>query len=656
MTRQIMGNVPPWLAIVFYVLALGACLWAGFALALRFRQHCQGRPDPCRESANWAVRVVAVMRHLSFHHQLLRDRYAGVAHLLLFYGFFVLFIGTCLVFLEHNTPLHFFYGRFYLVASLVIDLGGVAFLVGLLMFLHRRLFGGSPRILRRAYVATLLWLLLAIGLTGFALEGARIAVDRPQYERWSVGGYTIATGLNAVGIAGDAALRLHRLTWALHAALCVTFFALLPWRFFSHMVYGPISWSLRTRRPRSALRPVRLEPGADVMQSPGAVSWRQLPWIDLLQVDACTTCGRCNEVCPAHAAGKPLHPREVVLGIREAMDLREHKNFTSFVTDDALWSCTTCGACNEACPVGIEVYDKIVELRRGRVEAGVVPAAASKCFESSADDFNPFHKPGVDRMNWAAGLNVPVADQGEPIKLLYWVGCAGSFDPDGQSVSRAMVKILNHLGEAYHVLGTRERCTGDPVRRMGEEGLYQDLARANIDVLNSHGVVRVLTHCPHCFNTFRNEYPQLGDVTFEVEHHSQFLARKIAEGKLRVSRNLDEKMTFHDPCYLGRGNGEIAAPRDVLKALPQLTLVEMPRHGRDSFCCGAGGGSMWLDVKGDDRVENLRAKEAAGTGATTVVTGCPFCKVMLETGSQSLNGTDIDVRDLAELVVQAEGL
>jgi len=655
-TREIMGNVPMWLAVAFYMAALAACGWALLALVRRFRQHRRGRRAAPRESSSWVGSVAGVLGYLTFHRQLLRDRFAGVAHILLFYGFVVLFIGTCLVFLEHDTPLHFFYGRFYLAASLVIDLGGLAFLAGLSMFLYRRLFGNSRRILRRAYVAALLWLLLAIGLTGFVLEGARIAVDRPDFERWSVAGYAIGLGLNGIGIEGDAALRLHRFSWTVHAILCVVFFALLPWGFFSHMVYGAVSWALRTRRARSTLRPVDLQAQARAKQVPGASTWPQLSWIDLLQADACTTCGRCNEVCPAHAAGKPLHPRDVVLGVREAMDSSDTLDLQSLIDADVLWSCTTCGACNEACPVGIEVYDKIVELRRGTVEAGVVPTAASDCFESSAEEFNPFRKPNADRMSWAAGLNVPVAAEGMPIELLYWVGCAGSFDPDGCSVSRSMVKILNHLGTSYRVLGTRERCTGDPARRMGEEGLFQELARANIVTLKNHGVQRVLTHCPHCFNSFRNEYPQLDDVAFEVEHHTQFLARMIAEGKLKAGNGVEQKVTFHDPCYLGRGNGETQAPRRVLSSLPQLTQVEMPRHGRESFCCGAGGGSLWLDVRGEDRVENIRAREAADTGADTIVTGCPFCKGMLAAGRESLDGPEIDVRDLAELVVQAEGL
>ena len=658
-TRPIMGNVPAVLQLAFYIATLVACGLAGLGLLRRFWRYRHGaarvRRGPQRRSS--LAGFGDVVSYLTFHQQLLRDRYAGTAHLLMFYGFVVLFIGTCLVFLEHDTPLHFFYGTFYLMASLCIDLGGVAFIAGLAMFLARRRRGGSPRLLSAWWVATLAWLLLAIGLTGFLLEAARIAQHLPAFERWSIVGYTLAVGLRALGVQGEVALMWHRVLWITHAALCVAFFALLPWKFFGHMVYGAVSWATRTGEPLGKLRlPALAERG------PGAVRVADFPWHDLLQADACTTCGRCNAVCPAHAAGKALRPREVVLGLRAACDAatttaENGQAITTYIPEPMLWSCTTCGACNEACPVGIEIYDKIVEGRRGLVESGSVPPAAVDVFDHTARQFNPYGKAARDRLAWASGLAVPVAQADAPISLLYWVGCAGSFDPDGQVVSRAMIKILTHLGIDYHLLGAQECCTGDPARRLGEEGLFQQLAQHNIACLKRHGVVRVLTHCPHCFNTFKNEYPALGG-DFTVEHHSQFLARMIQQGKLQLPAGHAGTVTFHDPCYLGRGNGETVAPRQVLQALPALQLREMPRSGRQSFCCGAGGGALWLDMPGQVRVETLRAEEAAGTGATTVATGCPFCKTMLEAGRQGLppgSGT-FAVKDLAELVVEAEGL
>jgi Fe-S oxidoreductase len=277
-----------------------------------------------------------------------------------------------------------------------------------------------------------------------------------------------------------------------------------------------------------------------------------------------------------------------------------------------------------------------------------------------ADPGNPYGKPQRDRLQWAQGLNVPLAQPGEEIDLLYWIGCAGSFSPEGQSISRAMVKILEHLGVNFRVLGVRERCTGDPARRMGEEGLFRECAAENLRTLFSHKVRRVLTHCPHCFNSFRNEYAPLAwqDVTWTTQHHSEFLADQIGAGKLRVSARLRDSVTFHDPCYLGRGNGVVSEPPPVLAGL-DLPHVEMPRHGVESFCCGAGGGAMWLDVRGHVRIEDQRYAEAAETGASVVGTGCPSCKTMLSAARQSAAGERPNaprILDLAELVVQAEGL
>jgi Fe-S oxidoreductase/nitrate reductase gamma subunit len=647
-TREILGNIPPWLVASFYALALAACGWS--ALLLMRRASARHRAlRPAQPPPALGEQLKSIARYLVFQQPLRRDRFAGIAHLLITYGFFILFAGTAIVFLEHQTPLHFFYGRFYEVASLVIDLGGIAFVAGLLMFLWRRHFGRQERILQAWWVAALAWILLAIAISGFALEATRIAVELPAFERWSAVGYAIGSALHAADVSAETLQAWHRALWGGHALVCVLFFALLPWLFFAHMVYGAASWSRRGRRPIAELRTP-----ASALAAPGAATVRALDWNDLLQADACTTCGRCNSVCPAAAAGKSLRPREIVLGIRDALtdagSAVDACDLPARFDPDALWSCTTCGACNETCPVGIDVYGKIVELRRACVEAGSVPDAAADLFEATANARNPFGKDNDERLDWAQGLNPPVAEPGEAVELLYWVGCAGSFDPDGQSVARSMIAILEQLGIQYRILGCRERCTGDPARRAGEEGLFQQCARENVATLAGHSVKTVLTHCPHCFNTLKNEYPVFG-ASFTVEHHSQFLARMIAEGRLAGMQGLGS-VTYHDPCYLGRGNGETAAPRAVIDAMTDAR-VEMPRSGNESFCCGAGGGGLWLDVPGQERVENLRAREAAETGAKIVVTGCPFCKPMLEAGKQaSAAGGCAVVKDLAELVAE----
>lgn len=656
-TRQILGNVPGWMSITFYLLAAASCAAAAWGFFRRAQSYRQARPTAQEQiTVTWPERLAKAARYLIFHEQLRRDPYAGWSHLFVVYGFFILFVGTCLVFLEHDTPLHFYYGWFYQAASLVIDLGGLAFLIGLGMFLARRTSNGSQRILRQWWITALSGLLFAIGLSGFLLEAARIAIDLPPHEQASVIGYPMALGLRLAGYQDTHAVLVQQFLWAGHALLCVAFFALLPWAFFSHMAYGLANIAVYADRRLSQLPVRRLE----LDHPPGATAWPEFSRYDLLQADACTTCGRCNEVCPAAAAGKPLRPREVVLELRRNHTVGLKNSAPLELDDGVLWSCTTCAACNHACPVNIDVYDKIVDLRRGRVESGVIPAAAEEVFASLADRANPYGKPNAERMAWARGLDVPLAKAGESVELLYWVGCAGSFSPEGQTVARAMVKILNRLGVNYRVLGTQERCTGDPARRMGEEGLFQECAARNLQTLKSHSVQRVITHCPHCFNTMKNEYPALAEdgAAWQTQHHSEFLAEQISAGRLRESERLTYSVTFHDPCYLGRGNGITAEPRNVLNGL-NLPIVEMPRHGANSFCCGAGGGSMWLDVRGSDRIEQQRYREAAATGSAVIGTGCPFCKTMLSAARSSdseANGTGPKVLDIAELVVLAEGL
>jgi Fe-S oxidoreductase/nitrate reductase gamma subunit len=664
-TREILGNVPGWLSAAFYLVAFSALTAAAVGFAARHRKHRAGQPYLAHQPrrASWFSKLRAAAAYLTFHEQLLADRLAGVAHLLTFYGFVILFGGTCLVFLEHDTPLHFFYGWFYKIASCIVDLGGVAFLTGLGLFLWRRHVAPPARILRVWWVAALAWLLFAIGVSGFLLEASRIAVDVPDFEAWSIVGFGLAQTLRLCGMSGSAAANLHRWLWGSHAALCIVFFVLLPWKFFSHMFYGLASWALRRERPRAALATRLLT----AQSPPGAACWQQLTRLDLLQTDGCTTCGRCNSVCPAHAAGQPLRPREIVLGIRAAVDHGNASPLTRWIEDSALWSCTTCAACNAVCPVGIDIYDKVVELRRGRVETGTVPEAARKLFEGTLMDYNPFQRTAQERLSWTGALQPPIARTDEPIELLYWIGCAGAFDPEGRTVTQAMIKILNHLRIAYRVLGERERCTGDAARRLGEEGLFQELARHNLEMFEHHRVQRILTHCPHCFNTFRNEYPHLradggaaAPLLYQVVHHTQFLAELIGQGRLKLAAAERGSVTFHDPCYLGRGNGIIGAPREVLRSTG-ARLVEMPRHGGASFCCGAGGGAMWTDIGGRDRIENLRIREAAQTGASTVATGCPFCKGMLTAGKAAADGTEspvarLRVKDVAELVVEAERL
>jgi Fe-S oxidoreductase len=366
-------------------------------------------------------------------------------------------------------------------------------------------------------------------------------------------------------------------------------------------------------------------------------------------------------VCPATAAGKVLDPRAIVLGLSGLVDRQTAAvnglapSAFETISDRALWDCTTCGACVYECPVNIEVYDKVIDLRRQLVDMGRVSPAARTALEGLRERQNPWDYSPAQRSAWSEGLKLPVPAVGQSPEWVYWIGCAGSFEASAQSISRSMVNILQQANVSFVTLGCEERCTGDPARRLGDEGLFHNFKQKNIETLRAHGARKIVTHCPHCLNTLKNEYSEKGKPEFTVVHHSQLLNTLVQEGKIELDPARSEQtITFHDPCYLGRHNGEYDAPRAVVASVPGTTLVEMERSRDKSFCCGGGGGQMWLESAGRERVEGMRLAEAEGTGARTIATACPFCKIMLESASATAGKQElVQIRDIAELVNEA---
>lgn len=640
--REILWNVPPTVMAGVYFLSALNFIWIIFWFARRARLWNRGAP--AADQMAWKSGIQRLAVYLVTHRTIARDPFAGWMHRFIFWGFMALLLATTLVAIQHHLGIVFLTGNTYLFFSLGADLGGLAFGVGIGMALWgRRSHSAHGRLLPRRSTTLVLWLLLLIAVSGFLLEGFRIARDFPPFEIWSPIGYLVACLFSLIGLSGESVLLWHLAFWVFHAALVIVFFLFIPITVLNHLVLGAYSVMLPAGRPG-----LLHAPGMPVTTAVDFPHFRQ---IDLLQADACLACGLCTTVCPAQAAGKPLSPRSVVLGLRAHLD-RPQTALSYQIDDAALWSCTACNACDQACPINIHIVDKIVTLRRGRVAESVLPAPAADALESTGQKFNPFNRPNSARLEWASGLNIPVAKPDEPIELLYWVGCAGAFDPAGREIARAMIAILNHLQIAYRILGCGERCTGDPARRLGEEGLWSELAQHNQRVLAAHRVQTILTSCPHCFNAFKNEYPTLGS-TPRVVHHSQWLQEKLRDGALRINRATAETLTFHDPCYLGRANDETTAPRFVLDQIV-TQRYEMQQHGKQSFCCGGGGGQLWLDVRGRTRVETIRAGHVEETGAATVATACPFCRVMLEAGRTSLPAGQGQwrVKDLAELVVE----
>ena len=593
------------------------------------------------------------------HATLLRRPLPGVMHLLVFTGFLILFAATVMVFLDSDVGWPgVYHGSFYVYfESLTVDIFGILFLVGMLVALWRR-YLRAPRFLEHREPADglLLGSLFAIALTGFGLEGIRLAAVHDAWAGWSPGGWVLSRAFRGLGRGGleDA----YPWLWGVHVAMWHTLLACVPYTKALHAFTGPLNvFFARPAAPRSVPQPTdfEAEPVRLGISTPADMTWKQL-----FDLDACTECGRCESVCPATAAGTALSPKRVVLDLRDA--IRAGGGAAGPLPDvvgyDALWACTTCRACEEACPVGIEHVPTIVGLRQNlAMEQTRMPAGVAALVENLETREHPFRGATAGRTDWLQGLDVrQVATIGEAgdVEAVYWIGCAAAFDERAQQIARSLVRVLQHAGVRFAVLGAQERCNGDVARRTGNEFHYDLLANANVETLNGAGVTRIVTHCPHCLQQLRHEYGQFGG-RYEVQHHSELVSALVEEGRVRLRPGERERVTYHDPCYLGRYNRQFDAPRRVLDAL-QVERVEMKRSGPQSFCCGAGGGHAFFEQEtGDERIEAIRAREAAATGSTTLVTGCPFCLTMLSSGARRVADGDaqLQTRDFVELVADA---
>ena len=584
----------------------------------------------------------------------------GVMHALVFFGWCVLFAATCVVFVQYGLGIDVMQGGFYLYfQSLTVDLFGLLLLVGLAIALYRRYVVRPQQLEHREPAdALLLASLFLIVLTGFGLEGMRIQATGDPWANWSPVGALASLGVGR--IAGDASLvDAYQSLWLAHMLLWHILLATIAFTKFFHIFTSPLNVFCSTPGP-----PLGVVAPTDFEAEPvrlGINAPADMTWTQLFMLDACTECGRCEAVCPAFAAGQPLSPKRVILDLRDAV--REAGRDAGplaggVVKPEALWACTTCRACEEACPVAIEHVPLIVGLRQNlAMEQVSMPAGVVEAVTSLEAREHPFRGAASGRTDWLEGLVVPQLDSIEnagDLEVVYWIGCAAAFDERAQQIARALVRVLQHAGVRFAVLASQERCNGDVARRTGNEFHYDLLARANVETLNGAGVTRILTHCPHCLQQLRHEYRAFGG-RYEVVHHTELVAALIEEGRVRLAPGARERITFHDPCYLGRYNREFDAPRRVLDAL-QVERVEMARSRSESFCCGAGGGHAFFDdADGGEKINAIRAREAAATGATTVVTGCPFCLTMLASGARTVATAErpLQTRDVVELVAEA---
>jgi Fe-S oxidoreductase/nitrate reductase gamma subunit len=667
-SREVFEGIPGPLQVAFYTVVPVLLVWGAFAFADRVRNWERGGPDRRRTNAKTIKQRLGDFRAGVYMQTLLRDSAAGLMHSFIYFGFLALLGVTTVLEIDHQLPesLKFLHGRTYQAYSFFGDLAGVVFVVGIVWAIARR-YVQRPyriRIKTKPEHALILGTFLVIGLSGFLAEAFRIAsVERPSFEVWSFVGYPLSALFD--GMSPSTLDTWHQLSWVLHVVAFCVFLLILPVTMLRHMFTSPLNMYLKNReRPKGAMKAMPNLTETE-LETFGAAVVSDFTWKQLLDTDACTMCGRCTSVCPAHATGKPLDPREIVLKTGEVMaatsaggpvspPIGMDKEITigadslfERITAEEVWSCTTCKACDEICPVNIEILDKILDMRRylSLMESNF-PAELGNAYRAMENQSNPWGMNQGERGDWAKGLDVKIVDPGEPLttEWLYWVGCAGSFDDKNKKVTQAMAKLLKRAGIEVAILGPSEMCTGDSARRSGNEYLFQMLAMPNIEMLDGMGVKKIITQCPHCFNTLQNEYPQLGG-NYEVVHHSQLLEHLIESGQLDIgTATLEERLTYHDSCYLGRHNDVYLAPRKVVGSIKGIEVVEMQRNGTKGMCCGAGGARMWMEESIGVKVNDERAKEALSTGATRVATACPFCYIMLDDGVKAAGAEEDQVK------------
>ena len=665
-TRTVFGNIPSAWKLVFYTVLPVLIVYGAVLFANRVRNWERGAPDDRRTTSRNVSRRLRDFRAGVYMQTLLRDPAAGIMHSLIYFDFLVLLAVTTVLEINHQLPedAKFLHGEVYKAYSLVGDVAGALFLAGVIWALVRRYIQRPYRIRIKSKPehAVILGTFLAIGVTGFGTEAFRIALsDEPDFERWSVIGYPLATLVDGAGhLAG-----WHQGWWVAHVLSFLVFLLILPVTMLRHMFTSPLNMYLRDReRPKGAMKamPNLMETELETF---GASTVEDFTWKQLLDTDACTMCGRCTSVCPAHATGKPLDPREIVLktgevlaatgtppvsppiGVDPEITISAPSLFER-ITPEEIWACTSCKACDEICPVNIEILDKILDMRRylSLMESNF-PTELGTAYRSMENSGNPWGMSQSDRAGWTSKVEgVTIVEPGGDFEheYLYWVGCAGSFDDKNQKVTIAMAKLMQRAGLDFAILGPSENCTGDPARRSGNEYIFQMLAMQNVEALNGMGVRKIVTQCPHCFNTLANEYPQLGG-DYEVIHHSQLLDWLIADGKLDLSdARLDERVVYHDSCYLGRHNDIYLAPRRVIGKIGGIEIVEAGRNGTKGMCCGAGGARMWMEETVGKKVNDERSQELISTGASRIATACPFCYIMIDDGTKAAGKEEDEVK------------
>ncbi|MCX7991336.1 MAG: heterodisulfide reductase-related iron-sulfur binding cluster [Proteobacteria bacterium] len=583
------------------------------------------------------------------HRDLLREKKMGFFHVFLFYLFVIALILVIVFHIPFSLP-----AILAGVQSIILDSIALIALVGIVYFYYRRLTEKDRGFdNKKEDFVLLIWLFL-IFITGFLMEAVRLKVFKEK------GVFAPAGLMFSVLIPSNQEYYplLSQLFWRAHLFLVLSFIAFIPYTKAIHIVLIPLSYLFKNPIPKGAYKLYDLDNSEEF----GANKISDLNWKDLMDLDTCVRCGRCQENCPAFLTEKPLSPKKVIQDLKTVL-YKSDKDLQSplineDITEEVIFSCTTCRACMENCPAGIEHLDKMMEIKRYLVlMEGSISPEAQLLFKNLERNGNPWGMPASTRAEWAKELDVKFLaeiDDPKSIDFLFWPGCAGAFDDRYSKVVKKIVEIFNRADLKFALLGEEETCCGDPARKLGNEYLYDMLARQNIETMNNYGIKKIVTSCPHCLNTLKRDYSQIGG-NYEVVSHSEFLLSLLKEGKINLNKSLEGKFVYHDSCYLARYNDVYDEPREVIKK-SGLKLTEFERRGIKGFCCGGGGGNMFLEEH-SPRMNDTRVKQILDSGEgkdlTGIATACPFCLTMMTDGTKTYNREDIVVKDIAEIIYEA---
>ncbi len=634
----------------------------------------------------WGLRLKNLTKYALFQWKVLRQRFPGIMHLLIYIGMGWLFLATIL----RAIDLHIFhdiygksfiYGRFFEAYKLLDNIAGILVIVGSTIAIVRRALQLTPNLPKDPVYYAVHAGFIVIVITGFFLDGMASAGSlklRAPYESpsWDPVGYLIFKWASSLSI--EELRSIYRPLWLFHFLFAQLMLALIPFTNLWHIAAGSLNVMFsRTVPDAQAIKPIEdIDEKIEKGETLGVVKLSDTTWKQRMDYDACTSCMRCTNACPAYNSGKLLSPRDLIITLRNAMyqgkwDEEVVGEGKLKINPESVWSCVTCGACVYECPVLVHHVDTIIDLRRGMVSSGSeeIPEDAQNALYNLMQQGNPFGFNPADRDEWLQTLvekfgDDIIAKEGEEYDYLYWIGCVTSYDPRIRPVAENLIKILKKLGYKVAVL-EEESCCGEPARRMGEETLFVEVMKQNLEILSKYKFKKLLVSCPHGFHVFKNEYPrykkylekneetkELAKVleNLKVEHHSILLSRLIAEGKLKPVKSVKQKVTYHDPCYLGRWNGHFDEPREVIQSIPGLDFVEMPRNRARSFCCGGGGGQMFYEIKRGERLATIRAREASETGAGIVAVACPYCNTMLRAEADQFG---FEVKDIVEILAES---